>query len=67
MEVKIQKSWRLKIEPWRAVDAHSGDLEARNKTLGVCRPVVADSHHFEEKLAQDPDPHYSEKLDPDLH
>jgi hypothetical protein len=30
----------------------------------VCRPVVADSHHFEEEL--DPDPQKSEKLDPDL-
>ncbi len=28
----------------------------------VYRPVVADSHHFEEKL--DPDPHFSENLDP---
>ncbi len=30
----------------------------------VCRPVVADSHHFDE--AQDPDPHKCEKLDPHL-
>ncbi len=28
------------------------------------RPVVPDSHHFEEEL--DPDPHYNEKLDPYL-
>ncbi len=27
----------------------------------ACRPVVADLHHFDE----DPDPHLSEKLDPD--
>jgi hypothetical protein len=29
----------------------------------VCRPVVADLHHFDE----DPDPDGSEKLDPDPH
>jgi hypothetical protein len=29
------------------------------------RPVVADSHYFEEEL--DLDPHWSEKLDPDPH
>jgi hypothetical protein len=29
----------------------------------VCRPVVADSHHFDE----DPGHHLSEKLDPDPH
>jgi hypothetical protein len=27
--------------------------------LEVYRPVVADSHHFDEE--QDPDPHYNEK------
>jgi hypothetical protein len=31
----------------------------------VYRPVVADSHHFDEK--QDPDPHFSGNLDPDPH
>ncbi len=29
------------------------------------RPVVADSHHSEEELDPDPEPHQSEKLDPD--
>jgi hypothetical protein len=29
----------------------------------VCRPVVADSQHFDE--GQDPDPHGSERFDPD--
>jgi hypothetical protein len=33
----------------------------------VCRTVVADSHHFDEEQDPDPDPHLSEKLDPDLH
>jgi hypothetical protein len=28
-----------------------------------CRPVVADSYHFDEE--QDPDPHTSDKSDPD--
>jgi hypothetical protein len=33
------------------------------------RPVVADSHHFEEDLDPDQErnPHYSKKLDPDPH
>ncbi len=31
----------------------------------VLTPVVADLHHFDEE--QDPDPHWSEKLCPDLH
>jgi hypothetical protein len=39
------------------VDAHDGPLE------GLYTKVVADSQHFDEE--QDPDPHYSEKLDPD--
>jgi hypothetical protein len=30
----------------------------------IDRTVVADSHHFHDK--RDPDPHVSEKLDPDL-
>jgi hypothetical protein len=37
----------------------------------VYKPVVADFHHFEEELDSDlnphPDPHLSEKLDPDPH
>jgi hypothetical protein len=32
-----------------------------------CRPVVADSHHFDEEQVPDPEPHRSEKLDPDPH
>jgi hypothetical protein len=31
----------------------------------VCRPVVADSHHFDEKLDLAPVPHQSGKRDPD--
>ncbi len=33
----------------------------------VYRPVVANSNHFEEELDPGPDPHKSEKLDPDQH
>ncbi len=47
--------------PWRAVDAHNEGLDNQNGTLEVYRPVVADSHHFEEEL--DTDSHYSKKLD----
>ncbi len=45
------EAWRLKIEPWR-----------------VCRPVNADLHHFvfDEEQDPDPEPHQSEKSDPDL-
>ncbi len=31
----------------------------------VCRPVIADLHHFDEE--PDPDPHQSEKRDTDPH
>ncbi len=38
---------------WRAVDAHDRGVEDRKKEPGrVCKPVVADLHHFDEK--QDP-------------
>jgi hypothetical protein len=53
------------MEPWRAVDAHSGGVEAQSS---ACLPVVADSHHFAEdqnlarsrsakKGKSNPDPH----------
>jgi hypothetical protein len=36
--------------PWRAVDAHNGSVEAQNGALdGLCKPIVADSHHFDKK------------------
>ncbi len=43
------------MEPWRPVDAGNGGMEDQN---GVSRPVVADSHHIDEK--QNPDPDQSE-------
>jgi hypothetical protein len=41
-------------------------MEAQNEALeGLCRPEVADSHHFDEKQIQDPELQKSEKRDPD--
>jgi hypothetical protein len=37
--------WTLTVEAWRL----------KMEPWRVCRPVVADSHHFDEE--QDPDPH----------
>ncbi len=39
--------WALTMEAWR--------LKMNPKR--ICRPVVADSHHFDEELDLDPDPH----------
>jgi hypothetical protein len=39
---------------WRALDPHSGGVEAQMEPWRVSRPVVADLHHFDEE--QDPDP-----------
>jgi hypothetical protein len=57
IKVKIRELLRLKIELWRAVDAHIGDVEIQMEPWSVCRPVVADSHHFDEEQDLDPDPH----------
>jgi hypothetical protein len=53
------------MELWRALDTHNGGLDAQMEAWRICRPVVADSHHFYEE--QDPDPHQSEKLVADPH
>ncbi len=37
---------KVKVEPWRAVDAYNGGLKAQYEAY---RPVVADSRHFEEE------------------
>jgi hypothetical protein len=42
------------MEPWRAVDAHNGDLKWSPRGSEDYQLVV-DSHHFDEE--QDPDPH----------
>ncbi len=44
------------MEPWMAEEAHNGDVEALNGALEGTS--VADEE-------QDPDPHWSEKMDPD--
>jgi hypothetical protein len=42
------------MEPKRAVDTHSGGLEAQKmEPCVVYGPVVVDSHHYDK---QDPDP-----------
>jgi hypothetical protein len=43
---------------------HTG-MRLKMEQRRVCRPVVADLHHFDEE--QDPDPHQSEKSGPDHH
>ncbi len=51
--------------PWRAVNAENGSVHGGSKWSragSVRRPVVADSHHFDED--QDPDNQQSEKTDP---
>ncbi len=56
-----------------AVEAHSGAMRLTKEPGKVCRPVVADSYHFDEEpdpdqtKKQDADPHQSEKQDPKPH
>jgi hypothetical protein len=45
------------MEPWKL----------KMEPWRVYIPVVADFHHIEEELVSGPDPHLSEKLDPDPH
>ncbi len=64
--IRIRIKLKFKREPWRAVGAHNGVLEAQIGALEpwrVYRPVIADSHHLEE----DSDPDLGQKLDPDPH
>jgi hypothetical protein len=65
IKVKFKKLYRLNMEPWRAVDAYNGGMEAKNGAVESLWFSAADSHHFDEE--QDPDPHYSETSYPDLH
>jgi hypothetical protein len=68
---KIRELWRHKIESWRVAEAHNVVEEAQNGAMeaqkwsgggskmephSVCRQMVADSHHFDEKQDPDPDP-----------
>ncbi len=56
---------RIKMEPWRALYAHNRGMRLKMEPRRVCRPVVADLHHFDEE--QDPVPHQSEKSCQDPH
>jgi hypothetical protein len=47
------------MEPWRAVEAHNGGVEAQNKARKVpvgVEPVLADSYHFDDEQDTDPVP-----------
>jgi hypothetical protein len=58
------------MEPWRAVVAHNGCVEAPRALWAwrVFRSGVADWHHFdEEQEPGDPDTISSKKSDPNLH
>ncbi len=48
--------WTLTVESWRL----------KLEPWRVCKPMVADSHHFEMQYS-DPDSHQSDKSDPDSH
>jgi hypothetical protein len=53
------------MELWRAVDAgNRAGVEAQNGAIDglYCRPVIADSHHFDKEQDPDPDQHFSKKL-----
>jgi hypothetical protein len=47
------------------VDAQNGGLETKMWPWSVCRPLIADSHHFDEE--QESGPHKSANSDPDPH
>jgi hypothetical protein len=38
--IRIQIRIKVRIEPWRAVDAHNGGLEAQNKAMGSQIPFT---------------------------
>ncbi len=80
LTVKIQELWKLKMEQWRAADAHSGFgfVEVQNgaEAGGSVNQWSQDSHHFHKE--QNPysdqrqnekfgsgDLHQSKKRDPD--
>ncbi len=48
------------------MDGHNGELEAQNGVLESLRPVVADSHNFDEEQNRDSDPDRpcNKKVDP---
>ncbi len=54
IQVKIKKQYGFKVEPWRAMDANNGGLEAENGAL--YGSAVLDSHHIDKELDADPQP-----------
>jgi hypothetical protein len=67
---KIQELEGHNMEPWRAVYAHNGGVEASNELWRDCSPSIAVSHHFNEKLDPgsalsdaDPQPWFSQLND----
>jgi hypothetical protein len=58
------EAWRFKMEAWRL---KMETCKLKMELWRVYRPVVTDSHHIEDELVSGPDPHFREKLDPDLH
>jgi hypothetical protein len=48
------------MEPWRALNAQSGGVEAQNGAVMVlCGPMVADLHHFDDEHDLGSGPHSS--------
>ncbi len=45
------------MEPWRAVDAHNGGVEAQNRAARCLYASFTDSHNFDEEQDPEPDPH----------
>jgi hypothetical protein len=46
--------WRLKMELWRAQDAHAMEAwRLKMEPWWMCRPLIADSHHFNEEQDSD--------------
>ncbi len=71
--IRIKK--REKLELWRlticrVVEAHPVAAEAHSGAFEDFRPVIVDSHHFDEEADSDRDLHQSERLKgqhPDSH
>jgi len=51
----MQKLSRLKMEPWRAVDAQNEGLEAQNR--GLEGLYASGRRYLDESRSTDPDPH----------
>jgi hypothetical protein len=54
-KIKMPKLLRLKMEPWRAVDAQNEGVEAQNR--GLDGLYASGRRYLDETQEQDPDPH----------